>query len=94
MELINMEQMEIVLYTKIKDNKHIIVTIGESPSIFYVKIENKWSFNKIEDIGKIIMAFHDENLNLLEGVHSKNAILHDLYDAKFISREEMEKYRE
>lgn len=87
-------ETEIVLYTKIKDNKHIIVTIGESPTIFYVKIENKWSFNKIEDLGKIILAFHDENLDLLEGVHSKSAILHDLYDAGFISMEKWKKYKE
>lgn len=84
----------IVLYTKIINNKHIIVTMEQEYSIFYVKIGNKWSFNKIEDIGKVIMAFHDENLDLLEGVYSKNALLHDLYDAGIISKEKWYKYRE
>lgn len=79
---------EIVLYTKIIDNQHIIVSMEQECSIFYVKIGDKWSFNKIEDFGKIIMAIHDENLSLLEGVYSKNALLHDLHDAGLISKEE------
>lgn len=87
-------KQEIVLYTKIINNEHIIVSIGQECSIFYIKIGNKWSFNRIEDFGKIIMTFHDENLDLLEGVSSKNAILHDLYDAGLISKEKWFKYRE
>ena len=53
-----------------------------------MKIGDKWSINKGEDLQKVITALELNDWSLLKDVYSKNAILHDLYDAGLATKEE------
>lgn len=69
----------------------IIITIDEEKPTdehFFMKIGDKWSINKGEDLQKVITALELNDWSLLKNVYSKNAILHDLYDAELATKEE------
>lgn len=72
----------------------IIITIDEEKPTdehFFMKIGDKWSINKGEDLQKVITALELSDWSLLKNVYSKNAILHDLYDAGLATEEEWKK---
>lgn len=73
-----------------KDMIIISIYADRDEDVFFMKIGDKWSINKGKDLFQVIKAFELQDLSQLKDVYSKNAILHDLYDARMITKQDWE----
>lgn len=90
---------EKIIYAKILGGKELLITVDTEKQadnrFCYVKIGQKWSIQKTEDIATIIVAFEHEKWELLDNVNGcKNCLWHDLFDANIISEKEWVMLRE